>query len=204
MEHVQRNTNNGWIALFALLAGITMLFAALASAYVVRVLETGLLKSPLPGALWVSTTLILMSSIVLEVARGAARRGRWRDARRYLGLSTFLGVAFLGAQVVGWQQLMAMGYYLQSLPHSSFLYLLTWLHGLHILGGLVWLFRTRGRLAGLRPVLQVAATEGGARWPAGESSADYAASFAALSQTAIYWHYLGVLWLFLFALLFVV
>ncbi len=96
-------------------------------------------------------------------------------------LAALLGLAFLGGQYLAWQQLHARGVFLSTNPHHSFFYVLTGVHALHLLGGLVW---------GLVSVVRLRAL---ALTP-GEDG---------LRLFATYWHFLGALWLYLLFLLFV-
>jgi cytochrome c oxidase subunit 3 len=105
--------------------------------------------------------------------------------RRWLLVTVVLGLAFLGTQLVAWQQLVRQGVYVSSNPHSSFFYLLTATHGVHLLGGLVALvyltLRTR---------------------PTGENELAAVKRQGAADAVTIYWHFMDVLWLYLFVLLF--
>lgn len=174
-----------WLALSAIL----MMFAALSSAYVFR--STRVQQSwqafSVPAMLWVSTGLILASSATFEVARRALGRGT-RDAyRRWLIVSLGLGFGFLAAQLFAWRGLVGQGIYLATNPHSSFFYLLTGLHALHLVGGIAGLsylaLRPRGRGAS------------GANNAAGKER-------ARVDAIGLYWHFMDGLWVYLFALLF--
>ena len=128
----------------------------------------------LPRTLWVSTALILASSLTFEAARRLFRRGRWRVASHLLLATASLGVAFLASQLTAWRQLIKQGAYLAQNPHSSFFYLFTGLHGAHLIGGLVALFVVVLGKSKRRELVDV---------------------------VAFYWHFLGVLWIALFAVL---
>lgn len=175
------------IGIWVAMASILMLFMALTSAYIWRQTQGGdentrdWLPLAMPGVLWISTAAILLSSGTLEMARRCLRRNRYEGFRTAITTSTVLGIAFLLLQVMAWKQLAAQGIYISTNPHSSFFYLLTSLHGLHLLGGLVALgFVT---VAGLR--LRI-----GLR------------SRTAVEVTTTYWHFMGGLWVFIFVLLF--
>jgi cytochrome c oxidase subunit 3 len=128
----------------------------------------------LPGTLWVSTAVILASSGTFEAARRLFRKGQWRIASRLLVITGCLGMAFLASQITAWRQLVDQGAYLSQNPHSSFFYLFTGLHALHLVGGLVVLFVVILGRSKRRELVDVSAN---------------------------YWHFLGVLWLILFAVL---
>jgi cytochrome c oxidase subunit 3 len=162
------------------LAAIFMFFIALASAFVVRKGLGGDWRSfELPGLLWVNTVVLLASSLVVERARRllrtqpAARFGAWWST------GSLLGIAFLVGQVAAWRQLAAQGIFLATNPASSFFYVFTAAHGVHVLGGLAALG-------------YVAARGAAHQQSTGNLSADL---------TAGYWHFLGVLWVGLLLLL---
>lgn len=164
------------ILIWTLCASISAFFAALMIAYVWRA-GTGPYWQPVafPPVLWLSTGLIVLSSVTFETARRVFRRGRPRLALRFLLATAALGLAFLAAQVDAWRQLVKEGAYLMENPHGAFFYIFTGLHAAHLLGGLIALFvlilrRQKRR----REVVDVA---------------------------AYYWHFLGVLWVILFAVL---
>jgi len=126
-----------WLAM----AAIMMMFMSITSAYVIR---EGKDWQPMtvPSALWVSTGVLLASSFTFEWASRALRRGFNGLFKQWLIVTTLLGFAFLVGQLLAWRQLVLKGIYLSTNPHSSFFYLLTSLHGLHLLGGvfaLLWL-----------------------------------------------------------------
>lgn len=163
---IQRYQTGMWLFLCA----VTMVFAGFVSAYVVR---RGMSNDwrPLakPPVLWFNTVVLLASSVTIEQARRrAGAAGAW------LGITSLLGAVFLVGQSIAWMQLRAAGVFLASNPSSSFFYLLTGAHGLHLLGGVV--------------ALSYVALRGGR---------------AAIEATTLYWHFMDGLWLFVFALVFV-
>ena len=176
------------IGMWMALAAIAMMFAALTSAYVMRAGTQGWQEMALPRLLWLSTALILASSVVFEIARRALRRDDERTYRRWLALALVLGLGFLVSQLMAWRQLVAEGVYLASNPHSSFFYLLTGLHGLHLAGGIAGLsyllWRTTRTL--VRP-----------------STAEVKKRRAVADAVGIYWHFMDGLWVYIFALLFI-
>jgi cytochrome c oxidase subunit 3 len=171
-----------WVAL----AGILMMFAALTSAYVLRQ-SGGQSSGPIWGAiqmpamLWVTTAVLIASSVTLEMARRALGRSAFTGFKRLMLVTTALGFGFLVGQVIVWRQLASQGIYLSSSPHSSFFYVLTSLHGLHLLGGVVGLayVTVRGYQFNYGPARRTA-----------------------VDVTARYWHFMDGLWVYLFLLLF--
>jgi cytochrome c oxidase subunit 3 len=171
-----------WVAL----ASVAMMFTSLSSAYVVR---SGGAKDwfpiAMPRVLIASTVLILLSSVTLEIARRTLKRSAEDAYARYLLFTVLLGLGFLGSQLSAWQQLSAQGIYLSSHPYSSFFYLLTGAHAIHLLGGLLALtflwFRSRRYLSEPLAVAKRQATA---------------------DAVTIYWHFMDGLWIYLFLLLF--
>ena len=130
--------------LAAILASVVMLFTAFAAAYLERQTSRGWTRIDLPQIVWLNTFLLLASSATLELARR-------RDRRVALHATLALGALFMAGQFVAWRQLRAGGVFLPTSPHGSFFYLLTAVHGVHVLAGLVALVlaRTRPALLGL-------------------------------------------------------
>ena len=169
------------IAVWLLVGAITVLFAAFTSTYLVRRGEADWRVGPLPPVLWVTTGILLGSSIALERARRHGRRGAMAGLRTWLTVTTLLGLAFLAGQLLAWRQLVAAGVYLASYPHSSFFYLLTGAHGLHLAGGIgALLYAVR-------------------RAPAAAAAAE---ALDVADPVAAYWHFLTGLWIYLFVILF--
>jgi cytochrome c oxidase subunit 3 len=162
------------------LATVTMLFAAFTSAYVVRRSGSDWRHVDLPSILWINTAILAASSVAVEIANRAGLRRRWRNASIALGVAVALGLAFLAGQLLAWRDLVRAGVYLPSNPHSSFFFMMTGAHGVHVVAALVVL------LWGL------AVTRAAARDPI--------AWLAKIELCRTFWHYLGVVWLALFAL----
>jgi cytochrome c oxidase subunit 3 len=187
------------------LTGIVMIFISFSSAYVVRqglpTLDprTNLLLHdwfpvPLPGLLLINTFVLLISSFTMEMTRRqAARRAALAqfeaEARlssdadervSWLALTTVLGLSFLTGQWMVWRELATRGFYVSSSPSSSFVYLLTGMHGVHLFGGVVALLT-----AGVASVL---------RRPADSQ-------FIVVDVTGWYWHFMALLWVYILCLL---
>jgi cytochrome c oxidase subunit III len=180
------------IGMWVALASILMLFTALTSAYIVRSrLSTANDWQPIsmPQMLWLSTSLILLSSATFEAGRRFIKRGEDSKYRRWLMATVLLGLGFLLTQLLAWRELVAQGIYLSTNPHSSFFYLLTAVHGLHLLGGILMLgfllLRAWGNKRGYAQEQEATARQ--------RDSAD---------AVALYWHFMDGLWIYLFLLLF--
>jgi len=171
-----------WVVLFA----ISMMFAAFTSALVVRKgssLDWRTFK--LPSILFLNTLVLFASSVTLEVSRRriAVFMGNVQEQiespARWLYVTLCLGLLFVAGQYVAWSQLRAEGLYLATNPSSSFFYVLTVTHALHVmggLGGLVYVIRKLGKSLLRR---------------------------STLDATARYWHFMDLLWLYLLLLLWV-
>jgi cytochrome c oxidase subunit III len=168
--------------LMAFLGTVSMLFIGFTSAYIVRRTAMDWRALPAPRLLWWNTAALLLSSVSLETAR---RRRALLDRpglHGWLGATALLALVFAAGQVRAWRALAALGYFLSSNPHSSFFYMLSGVHLVHLAGGLVWFGLVLSRLRG--PRYATAEGEG------------------ALALFATYWHFLGLLWLYVAVLIF--
>ncbi len=170
------------MGVYLALAPIVMLFTALASAYVVRAgLSGDWLSMNLPSILWLNSVVLLASSGSVEWSRRVLKAGR-RDAfQKGWLISTLLGLAFLGGQWMAWLQLQEQGVFLTTNPSHSFFYLLTALHAVHLVIGVLALGYVLGKGKALR--------------------VDPGRGAMVADLAAIYWHFLDVLWVMLFVLL---
>ncbi|NMG43203.1 cytochrome C oxidase subunit III [Aromatoleum toluvorans] len=176
------------VGLRVLLGVIGVLFGLFAIALLVRARLpdwqplAGTPTSPLAGLgpLWTNTALLAASSLALQAASGAARRGRLAATRFGLVLAGAAALAFLAGQGWVWWLFIATGHFVASHPAASFFYLLTGVHGLHLAGGLVALGRSVARAWRERSCVRV---------------------HAGVARCALYWHFLFAVWLVLFALL---
>ncbi|MEP7271077.1 MAG: cytochrome c oxidase subunit 3 [Acidobacteriota bacterium] len=168
------------IGIWLALASVTMMFLALTSAYVVN--RAHVLPLEFPSILVVSTLVILMSSVTFEMTRRALRR-RHEDAfMRWLLVTAGLGLGFLIAQLAAWRQLVASGFFVNTNRHSGFAYIFTGLHAAHLVGGIL----------GLGYVVYKSKR---GTWTAIRRR-------ATVDATAIYWHFLDGLWIYLLVILF--
>jgi len=174
------------IGMWLALAGVAMMFTALTSAYIVRASTSNDWRPlAMPRLLWLSTALILLSSFTFEVSRRTLKSGNNRAYQRWLLLTVLLGLGFLATQLLAWRQLASQGIYLASNPHSSFFYLLTGAHGVHLLGGILGL-----------DFLLIRSWR--SRFDAGVAMKRR----AVVDAVALYWHFMDGLWIYLFLLLF--
>jgi cytochrome c oxidase subunit 3 len=167
------------LGLWMFLGTVTMLFAAFASAYIVRRSGTDWQHVALPnGLLLVNTTLLASSSVALESAVRRGGASRWRASSLALVSAIVLGCAFLAGQLLAWRQLMAAGTYLPSGPHGAFFYVLSGAHGIHVIAALCLLSW------GAWLTLTGVGRSDPARWD------------LAIGLCRTFWHFLLVVWLF--------
>lgn len=130
------------IGLGIFLAVVGSLFALFISAYAMRMQLPDWRALPVPGILWLNTAMLVLSSLALHGATSAVRRGEMPALRIGLLAAGISALAFLSGQLLAWRQLSNEGYLLAANPANAFFYVLTGVHGLHLLGGLVALART--------------------------------------------------------------
>ena len=171
------------VGLWTLLAVITSLFGLFISAYWMRMEHAHGDWSPLavPRVLWLNTALLILSSAGMQWAREGARRAQRDRVRVGLIAGGALAWAFLAGQLLAWRQLSASAYFVASNPAIAFFYLLTGVHGLHLLGGLFVWGKTVVRMA--QPGVELIDLR------------------LSVELCTVYWHYLLLVWLVLFALL---
>jgi cytochrome c oxidase subunit III len=161
--------------IIVLMCASTMTFAAFISAMVVRRgLNNDWGQIGLPNILWWNTGVLLLSSVVIDAGRRLLRRGN-RVAFNWLwSAGTLLGMGFLAGQVIAWRQLEQRGFYLNGHPSSAFFYVLTWAHAAHVVGALTAVVYVEIRAL---------------RFELGPSRRTM------VDVSAIFWHFLDVLWL---------
>jgi cytochrome c oxidase subunit 3 len=168
------------IGLGVFLAVVGSLFALVTSAYLMRMDLPDWRTVPIPTLLWFNTGVLVLSSVTLQLAQVAARYEDRDAVIAGLLAGAVSAVTFLAGQLLAWQELRNAGYFLTANPANSFFYLITGLHGLHLLGGLVALGRTIAKaFSGLAlPQLRLS-----------------------VELCTTYWHFLLLVWLILFGLL---
>ena len=170
------------VFLSVFLGVVTAIFGLLTAAYFVRMTYADWQSLPVPALLWLNTAILILSSVALQWARTSARHQQADRVRRGLLAGGALAFAFLVGQFLVWQQLGSLGYFVDTNPSNSFFYLITGLHGLHLLGGLVAWLRASLRL-----------------WRGAETDKIR----MSVELCAVYWHFLLLVWLVMFGLLLV-
>jgi len=168
------------VGLGVFLTVATSLFALLISAYHMRMMAADWVTLALPRVLWLNTAVLILAGVAMQWTRSAAQWGQIDNVRLGLIAAGVLTFSFLAGQLWAWQQLNASGYFVRNDPATAFFYLLTALHGLHLLGGMwVWGRTTAKVLRGV----------------------EVAKVRLSVELCAVYWHYLLLVWLVLFAVL---
>jgi cytochrome c oxidase subunit 3 len=168
------------VGLWVFLAVATSLFALLITAYHMRMAEADWTDLPLPSVLWLNTAVLVLASVAMQWTLVAARRGQADVVRMGLVSGGVFSFAFLAGQVWAWQQLKASGHYSALNPAYAFFILLTAVHGVHLLGGLVVWARATVRAA---------------------RGADFNKVRLSVELCTVYWHFLLVVWACLFGVL---
>jgi cytochrome c oxidase subunit 3 len=160
---------------------IVMFFMAMASAFIfLRATSSRWVPLHLPSIIWFNTIILLLSSGAMELARRRLALADIRQFRRLWSVATALGILFLLGQLAAWRQFVLAGFYVATNQASSFFYVFTGLHGLHLLGGICALLYVSFR-----------------KFENAKVSRSVAAEVA-----SHYWHFMDGLWLFLLALLY--
>lgn len=169
-------------ALKLFFAVISVVFLLLTIAYGERMTYEDWRPLPESTLLWFNTVVLILGSVAMQWAVACARRGRNEDMRMGLFAGGVASAVFVAGQLLAWRQLVQMGYFEPTNPAIAFFVLITGLHALHIVGGFVaW-----GRIASKI-------------WLKGADAAQVRLS---VELCTLYWHFLLVVWLVLFGLLF--
>ena len=169
------------LGLRVFLAVVTVLFLLLIMAYGSRMEFEEWRPEPPVRLLWLNTAMLVLSSVAMQWARIAARRGEIDGVTIGLIAGGVFAFAFLGGQMLAWRQLNMMVGFDVTNPAIAFFYMITALHGLHLLGGLVAWGRTTAKV-----------------WRGFDASRVR----LSVELCTVYWHFLLLVWLVLFGLLF--
>ena len=167
-------------ALWIFLVTVIMIFAALTSAYIVRQADGNWMLFELPDLFFITTAVILISSATMHWAYRSVKKDNLETAKLAVALTTILGICFLVGQYLAWGQLVNNSVYLVGNPSGSFVYIISGLHGVHIVGGIIFLL-----------IVFVSIFK----------SKVHSKNVLRIEMCATYWHFLGGLWLYLFVFL---
>lgn len=167
-------------ALWLFIVTVVMIFAAMTSAYIVRQSEGNWLDFEIPQTLWYTSGIIFLSSVTMHWAYVSAKKDNLSNLKLAMTLTFLLGMAFLVGQYESWKELVSMGVYFVGNPAGSFIYVLTGLHGLHLISGVIFLLLVFVNTFRYKV---------------------HAKSMVQMEMCATYWHFLDGLWLYLFLFL---
>jgi cytochrome c oxidase subunit 3 len=170
----------GRLGLIIFLVVVSVLFLLLTAAYIMRMGFGDWVPLDEPPVLWLNTLALVLSSAAFQWSWISVRRGNAGSASAGVYAGGVFAAFFLVGQLVAWRQLDALGYYVASNPANTFFYLLSALHGAHLLGGLVAWGRTARKLRHIKNTIELRPE---------------------IELCALYWHFLLVIWLALFGLL---
>ncbi len=174
-------TVNKWkFIIWLFIITIIMLFASQTSAYIVRRAEGNWTEFEIPLIFWYSSLVLIVSSIFMQLSLMAAKKDEFGKLKAFISISFLLGIIFLIMQYIGWQNLQTQGIYLKGNPSGSFYYIITGLHGFHLITGLiVMLFSFYSSFK-----MDI-----------------HSKNLIRLEVCTIYWHFLDLLWIYLFGFL---
>ncbi len=161
-----------WVAI----GSIVMMFAGLTSAFIVKSNQTGWKSVDLPNEFWVSTAVIVLSSLTLQMALSSFKNREMNKYRSLIGITLLLGVAFVVLQWFGFQNLWAQGITFKGSGAGQFLYVIFGLHAIHVVGGIITLI-----------VMFIKAFFGKTKLY----------SSVPIEVAALYWHFVDALWIYL-------
>jgi cytochrome c oxidase subunit 3 len=163
-------------ALWLGIASIVMLFAAFTSAYIVRSHASDWIRFNIPAIFWVNTAIILVSSGTMHLAYYNFKKYEYQRYKIFVALTLLLGAAFTVGQYNGWLKLASIGMFLDGNPAGSFIYVISFIHLLHILGGwtvlLIMFIKSFFKPFNPNNILSV-------------------------QLISIYWHFVDILWIYL-------
>jgi cytochrome c oxidase subunit 3 len=166
--------------LYLFIASIIMIFAAFTSGYIVRRAEGNWLIFDLPAMFNISSLIIIVSSVSMQLAVFAALKNNIQLLKLMMSITFLLGISFCVTQFLGWAEMVEIGVYLTGNPSGSFVYVISLVHAVHLISGLVFIAIVFVKTFQLKVHSQNTNT---------------------IEMCAVFWHFLGILWLYLFTFL---
>jgi cytochrome c oxidase subunit 3 len=167
-------------ALWLFMVTVVMIFAALTSAYIVRQAEGNWLEYELPEIFWITSGIVVLSSISLQWSYYSAKKDNFTSLRIGMLMTVILGIAFLVGQWYSWVALVDRDVFFVGNPAGSFLYVFTGLHAVHLISGVIFLIIVLISTFRLKV---------------------HSKALNTMEMATTYWHFLGGLWLYLFMFL---
>jgi cytochrome c oxidase subunit 3 len=186
IEKYEKSAHKSQILTWFLLIVVLMTFGGVISAYIVIATNGVLEWKPfnLPMQVWISTIIILAGSVTYFIAERFIKSEKQPKAKTWLIATTILGAAFISSQILAWFALVRQGIYMQSNPYAGFFYILTALHAIHVIGGIIALGYV---------VLMT--------WDRQKAERNIKRCKEISAAVGLYWHFMGGLWIVLFLLL---
>jgi cytochrome c oxidase subunit 3 len=166
--------------LWLFMVSVCMVFAAWTSAYIVRQSDGNWFVFELPSTFWITSALIVISSATMHWAYRAARKNNLEVTKVAISITAVLGVAFLVGQFIAWGEMVERNAHFVGNPSGSFVYVISGFHGLHIIGGVIFLLIVLSAAFRYRV---------------------HSTNLTQIEMCGTYWHFLGALWLYLFVFL---
>jgi len=177
----QRSMHPKKFAMWLFIVSVGMLFAAWTSAYIVKRGDTDWVEIIIPSQFYINTVIIIISSVTLVLGSWALKRDQFERAKVLIAITTVLGIAFMVGQFLAYDEMISLSQHFSGgSTSSSFVYVLSGAHGLHVLGGVVYLI-----------LLMIAVFRGKV----------HSKNMVMAEMCGTYWHFLDVLWLYLFVFL---
>ncbi len=167
-------------ALWLFIVTVVMIFAAFTSAHIVRQADGDWLIYEVPSMLWVTSGIILASSVFMQWAYFAAKKDKLEQVKLALSITTILGLVFLYGQFKAWGQLVDAGVFFVGNPAGSFMYVFTGIHAAHLISGVIYLLYML--ISSFRYKV-------------------HSKNMLNMDMCTTYWHFLGGLWIYLFIFL---
>jgi len=176
------NLHVGKLGLRYLMVVSTIMFCLFIVTYSDRMVYDDWVRMPEPFLLWINTLILFISSFVFIRIQLAAKKNNFEKVKRQLILIGILSFAFLIGQLLVWQNMVEAGYYVSGSPANGYFYLFTALHGIHLLGGLIYWVITIRKIWNINNIVIRKAKH-------------------TIELCAIYWHFLLAVWIVLFGLM---
>ncbi|MCV9387661.1 cytochrome c oxidase subunit 3 [Reichenbachiella sp. ABR2-5] len=167
-------------AMWLFMVSVVMLFAAFTSAYVVKQSSGVWLDFDLPFMFDITTGIVVLSSVFMHLAYHYAKTNEIKKLKTFLVLTAITGFAFLAGQLIAWQELINDGVFFVGNPAGSFVYVLSGLHGFHLVSAVIFLF-----------IVVISAFK----------YKVHSKSLLRIEMCTTYWHFLGGIWLYLYLFL---
>jgi len=176
------NLHVGKLGLRYIMVVSTIMFCLFIVTYSDRMVYPDWQRMPEPALLWINTFILFISSFVFVRIQLASKKNQFKKIKRELLVIGFLAFVFLIGQLLVWQDMVNAGYYVSGSPANAYFYLFTALHGLHLLGGLIYWIITLRKVWNTNDIVirKVKHT---------------------IELCAIYWHFLLAVWVVLFGLM---